>query len=516
MLFFSSPLLSLPLHRPFPTHTLPTALFGLQEKRWNVKWLGIKNGNLLFALPMKAAWWLGFLLLVIVPLPTDFAALALASQSIIYPVGAATTVVVGQIVAPKCFFKNEKMTWIEWVGSALICIGAILASAFGAHNNQEYQIADITALYGELPFLILLGVTSLFFILAIYIAHNHKKHKPVWGMSAVVFIPSYLCGVQTISFKSMSELTANALGDSNEWGTSPLPYVFILTVVACATMQLIYINIGGERYQATRYFPAYNATLMVCTCTFGAVFYKEYKTLHPVLFPLGLIVICGGIAFISWRDPTDTSKVVPEAAGGDIFVLSKGVDGDETKTPASDADGVPMATVPQPPPEVTVTVAVGPAPRDGEEQVITTVVPSLALPGRNGEEGPSLKIHVITSARSETSQRSDGADGKPIAVAAHAGGAAGNNLQMSELGFQHKPVLPPIKGGDTPVSNHGTTEEADCDARPQGETPEGSPAEERFEKEREERQSSGGAPRPARLMAHQKIIVEDSSIPQSA
>ena len=63
---------------------------------------------------------------------------------------------------------------------------------------------------------------------------------------------------------------------------------------------MIYINLGAAKYQATRYFPTYNATLMVCTSFFGVVFFEEYrqwKELWP-LFPIGVAIIIVGIALV--------------------------------------------------------------------------------------------------------------------------------------------------------------------------------------------------------------------------
>ena len=485
-----------------------------QSKRLNVKWLCIKEGNLWGLLPMKASWWLGFTLLVIVPLPSDFAALALASQSIIYPAGAATTVLVGQVVAPTCFFKNEKLTWVEWTGSALIVIGAVLASAFGAQNNQSYVVDDIVGLYGETPFLILLGVTSLFFVIAIYVAHIHERLKPAWGMAAVTFIPSYLCGVQTISFKSMSELTANALGANNtegssntlpnEWGSSFLPYVFILVVLCCCVMQLIYINLGGERYQATRYFPAYNACLMVCTCTFGAVFYKEYTSLHPVFFPLGLVIICAGITFIAWRDPTDRSTVVPlndedgdksvddghrSGSGGDIVTPGGSVSALERPTElklkvvsggnrldqlaiaesemkiSNTPGGSTLVTLPlvhdampvHGPAQlgdvgasqrnvVSVTVNVAPggggSPLDGNG-----LLPALRLPGNGGGGGVEVRIQTSPRAPGDMSARSDVSVNIVTVPASGHGGDSGRG--------GGSPLIAEVVDGDSPGSGSG-------------------------------------------------------------
>jgi hypothetical protein len=71
-------------------------------------------------------------------------------------------------------------------------------------------------------------------------------------------------------------------------------FVFVL-----AGLQLKYMNMGAERFQATKFFPAYNACLMICVVILGSIFFQEFGTLHPVAFPCGMVSIVGGIAFLA-------------------------------------------------------------------------------------------------------------------------------------------------------------------------------------------------------------------------
>ena len=115
--------------------------------------------------------------------------------------------------------------------------------------------------------------------------------------------------MQTISLKSFSEVSANSVqGKGDEWSTWP-PYLFIALVISLAVLQLKYMNIGTERFEATRYFPAYNTVLMLVVVTNGAVFFQEYSSLHPVAFPIGLVLISAGIAVLTRNDPTDHAAV---------------------------------------------------------------------------------------------------------------------------------------------------------------------------------------------------------------
>ena len=117
------------------------------EKR--LKCPGMKKGLLLGVIPLNWQWLWGLILLGLLPLPFDGAALSFAPQSLIYPIGTATTVIVGQVVAPRLFFKTETLTKLEWLGSFLIIAGAAVASVFGAHENKSYTVDMILVSGGE-------------------------------------------------------------------------------------------------------------------------------------------------------------------------------------------------------------------------------------------------------------------------------------------------------------------------------------------------------------------------------
>jgi hypothetical protein len=263
---------------------------------------GNKGGN---------RWWLGFLLLAILPLPMDFVSLGLASASLVFPFGTAVTVLVGQVLAPMCF-DGEKLGRVEWVGTVFVIVGCSLTSAFGDHEARDFTGDEILELYGQPGFISLVIPLSIVFIISVIGSLEPMRKKvPKWAYFCfIVYIPSYLGGVQTISFKSMSELTSTSVATNGvgEWG-SWKPWLFLGIVIPLVIIQLKVVNIGAEFFQATKYFPAYNSGLMVMVVLYGAVFFQEHQALHPVAFPIGVIFLCFGIGLLAGKDPTDSSAV---------------------------------------------------------------------------------------------------------------------------------------------------------------------------------------------------------------
>ena len=210
------------------------------------------------------------------------------------------------------------------------------------HSTPVHSIHNIAqCLYQKTAFLITFGVSTITFVTALYLAHKGEKFlKPNFHMFAYAYIPSYLCAIQTISFKSLSEFATNAAkGTSNEWD-GPYPWIFLCFIILCAVFQIVYINLGAAKFQATRYFPVYNSTLMVITVFFGLIFFEEYKKLQGagvIAFPLGVVILCVGIVLLSWADPTD--QVAAESRNGASVKAAESSNG-ASVTPTIEFSGV--------------------------------------------------------------------------------------------------------------------------------------------------------------------------------
>ena len=366
-------------------------------------------------IPMTIKWWAGFILLCILPTPLDALSLGLASASLIFPFGVASTVVLSQIIAPLCL-KAERLGLWDWVGTFMVVLGAGLSAAFGDHESRSFTGEQIMEMWGNGTFLALFVVASVIFVIAMFLFHTPgmKKRVPAIGIFAcVVYIPAYLGGVQTIAFKSFSEVSANSVQAKetgvSEWATFP-PYLFIFLTAVLATTQLKYMNSGAERFQATKFFPAYNASLMIMVVIYGAVFFDEVSNLHPVAFPVGLLLIVGGIATLARKDPTDTAAVAAidrneEASksareGGSSAVGEERLlDGEKRRSDevGATAEAAALTTVVKVAPD-TESIESGSSKLDGGDSLIDLTVASppprqVKTRVRTGKVGPPLPPH---------------------------------------------------------------------------------------------------------------------------
>ena len=279
-----------------------------------------------FDIPCNKYFVAGFIMLALVPLPFDFIALANAGQSIVLPVGTGCTVIFGQLLAPKLL--GEKLTRLDIVATLVITIGTILSTATGTHESPTYTASHLLYLYTLTPFIVTITIIAIATFVSMVIAHNPKLQNKLFEsvkIPLLAFIPSSLGAVQIMVFKVVGELTKNTLYGytetyveydvtnetskpiyrqrqikSNEF-LNPVLYLYIFLVVSLAVGQLSYLNRGLAQYDAIKFLPIYNTTLLMVGVTCGAVYFQEYSAFHPAWFPVGCMLEILGILALSWK-----------------------------------------------------------------------------------------------------------------------------------------------------------------------------------------------------------------------
>ncbi|CAK9054468.1 Probable magnesium transporter NIPA8 [Durusdinium trenchii] len=114
------------------------------------------------------------------------------------------------------------------------------------------------------------------------------------------FIAGGFGGFQNVFFKSIGVLMKSSVFDdveTNAWDTF-YPYVFIVTTLVLAILQLSFLNKGMARYDAILVFPLYNASYIFLSVVIGALYYGEFNDFSSTqwtLFPIGVITTMAGI-----------------------------------------------------------------------------------------------------------------------------------------------------------------------------------------------------------------------------
>ena len=279
---------------------------------------------MLFGFIMAPLWVMGFLLLVLVPLPFNLMAVTWAAASLVAPL-ASVTLVINQILAP-CTL-GETLTRTDVLATAVIVVGVVMATVFGSHCESSYEPEDLLGLYAKIPFLVVAAVIISAMIVS-YVSvtkwraslgdniTTEQLHKMGMAPNSVCVSYAFLAGsmgaLMQIVFKGIGELVgAGAFGHWALW-------VFIPIMVVMATGQMAFLNQGMAVCNAVMFFPCYNACLIVMMTISGMIYYEEYMQLDGVkgwsFFVAGVLMVILGVLLLTRKSSSDgphNSQVAP-------------------------------------------------------------------------------------------------------------------------------------------------------------------------------------------------------------
>lgn len=288
----------------------------LQKYAHNQQERGETKSSYFMGFQLSWMWFLGFVLLVFVPMPLDLAALALAPQSIIAPL-SGVTIVLSQVVAPR-MLKEREPSMLEWGWSSVIFIGTVLLALVGDQCSLTYSNPELKVLYPNKVFLMcevcqfsLIGLAMLCASCPARVPFlsRYKLAQPL----AYAYLSGALGGQQNVLLKASAENVDEAFrGNEEGWGDW-FTYWNIFGCIALGTLQVMALNMGLALMEATRYLPVYNASLIVCSAIAGMSFYQEYErmTLYAGLgYGVAISIIVSGVIMLA-RSDQDSTKVLP-------------------------------------------------------------------------------------------------------------------------------------------------------------------------------------------------------------
>ncbi|ETV95553.1 hypothetical protein H310_10995 [Aphanomyces invadans] len=258
-------------------------------------------------------WWLGFFGVGLGSV-ADFAALSFAAQSIIMPIGAFTLVC-------NIFFAHywlkEKLTRNDLIGTILICIGAVVVTIYGSHENIEYTLETLINLYYRWDMLVyLLVILAVVWTLigmlkkAEFVLKKKgptsNEYKAVLKMHPLTYAGlAGVFGAQSVMFaKSTGELLKQSLKGSNQFDKF-LTYVIIAALVLTISLETHCLSLGLKYFDALYIVPVFQCFFITFSVIGGAVYFEEFKhftTTQWIVFPLGVLITIAGVVVLSSRE----------------------------------------------------------------------------------------------------------------------------------------------------------------------------------------------------------------------
>lgn len=262
-------------------------------------------------IPLNLKWLRGLIIMVFIPLPLEFTAFAIAPQSLIAPF-AGLTIILNQIFA--AILLPEKITRVELLSTVFIVCGLVCIALAAGGGSKQYTYCHIIERYSEPDFFI----PSILLLAAIFVNWyfiNYKDAPRVSWERCRPFMFAFIAAgfnafVQTF-FKALAEMTRAAISDGEKVFLTIYPYVHLVFAIGGGILVISYINRALAQYDTIVFTPLYICNLIVLSSLFGSIFYDEYKTYgygQYVLWIAGMLLVCFGVAVLSFKRPVVISR----------------------------------------------------------------------------------------------------------------------------------------------------------------------------------------------------------------
>lgn len=238
----------------------------------------------------------------------DMAAYSFAAQSLIAPFGGLD-VVWNAALAP--YILQEKLTPQRVIGCALICLGTVMAGAFGSHTDKEYSIESLEELLVNFRVLAYFVVFFAWYLMNVLWLMKRPIGDPIRGVSLGATAGTITGNMFCV--KAAVELIQVSIhGGQGEVWLHWMPYVMLLGAVFFAVTNVFYMTRGLQEFEALFMVTVYEGSMIVSNCISGAVVLLDLNELEPwriMLYCLGVLVVVAGMFVVFGNEVKNKSSL---------------------------------------------------------------------------------------------------------------------------------------------------------------------------------------------------------------
>ncbi|KAI9102675.1 magnesium transporter NIPA-domain-containing protein [Phlyctochytrium arcticum] len=214
-------------------------------------------------------WWAGMVTMILGEV-ANFAAYTYAPAILVTPLGAGS-VVVSAVLAS--FFLHEDLGSDGKVGAALCIIGSLVIILHAPEEKEIKtvdEILDYALQFGFLTYLLLVAGVSVYLIY--YVAPKYGKRS----MVVYISICSLVGSISVMACKGFGIAVRLTISGQNQL-IYPSTYVFGLTVIGCAIVQMNYFNKALELFSTNRVTPIYYVFFSTATIIASVLLFKGFN-----------------------------------------------------------------------------------------------------------------------------------------------------------------------------------------------------------------------------------------------
>jgi len=216
-------------------------------------------------------WWMGVITMGIGE-ACNFAAYAFAPASLVTPMGALS-VLVTAVLSSKLL--KERLNMLGKIGCAICLLGSTSIVIHSPKEEEVSSMADLATKMKDAVFILyVVFVVIVTLSIVFYIA-------PRYGHSNIlvyISVCSLIGSLSVISVKGLGLAIKESIGGSQQF-TNLLTWFWLLCVLGCVSIQLIYLNKALDIYNTSMVTPIYYVLFTTFVISASSILYKEWSCL---------------------------------------------------------------------------------------------------------------------------------------------------------------------------------------------------------------------------------------------
>uniref|UniRef100_A0AC35TYY0 Magnesium transporter NIPA2 n=1 Tax=Rhabditophanes sp. KR3021 TaxID=114890 RepID=A0AC35TYY0_9BILA len=216
-------------------------------------------------------WWMGVITMAVGE-ACNFAAYGLVPASLVTPLGVLS-VVVTAVLSSK--FLDEKLNLLGKIGCSICLLGSTSIVIHSPKEEEVSTMAELALKMKDALFIIyVITVVIITLCLIIYVA-------PKYGRSNIlvyILICSLIGSLSVLSVKGLGLAIKETISGQQQI-TNPLTWFWLIAVIICVAVQLIYLNKALDIYNTSMVTPIYFVLFTSLTILASAILYKEWQCL---------------------------------------------------------------------------------------------------------------------------------------------------------------------------------------------------------------------------------------------
>ncbi|PKX96136.1 DUF803 domain protein [Aspergillus novofumigatus IBT 16806] len=207
---------------------------------------------------------------------------------------------------------GEAFTRYSFIGTILVCIGAVLIAVFGAIGEPAHSLDQLLELLQRRNFVLWMVGTAVIVLVILLVSkslkllaspHRSSRVRLIRGL-CYGLISGILSAHSLLLAKSAVELLVRTIVDRvnqfNRWQS----WVILLAMITLALTQLYFLHRGLKLCSTSILYPFVFCIYNIIAILDGLIYFRQLSQLagfYAGLIALGTVVLLSGVLCLSWR-----------------------------------------------------------------------------------------------------------------------------------------------------------------------------------------------------------------------